>query len=233
LKRILVINPNTTEAITRKVAAQVRATVGTDMQLVPVTGAFGSPYISTEAAYAVAAHAALDAYEKNVGCDAVLLACFGDPGLFALREASRVPVVGLAEASMQEAAEREGAFSIVTGGRRWPAILARLARDLGFAPRLASVRSIELTGGEVFEALEDGNPRAIGLLAAQCRAAREGDGAATVILGGAGLAGLGPRVARESGVEVIDSVEAGARRAEALARGGSAHYARPSRESES
>jgi allantoin racemase len=229
VKRILAINPNTTERITRLVAKHLRAAISRDMEILPATGAFGSPYISSEASYAVAGHAALDCYEKNKQCDAVLLACFGDPGLFALREAAEVPVVGLAEASMQEAAERSGAFSIVTGGRRWPPMLERLARELGFAPKLASVRAIPLTGGQVSEDPD----AAIGLLAAECRAAHERDGAAAVILGGAGLAGLGERVAQASGVAVIDGVEAGARRAEALARSGKPHYSRMPKEIES
>jgi len=226
VKRILAINPNTTDRITQLVTTHLRAALSKDIEVVPATGAFGSPYISTEAAYAVAGHAALDCLQRNPGCDAVLLACFGDPGLFALREAADVPVVGLAEACMQEAAGRAGSFSIVTGGRRWPAMLERLARELGFAARLASIRPIELTGGQVFEAPD----QAIGLLAAECRAARELDGATTVILGGAGLAGLAERVARESGVEIIDSVAAGGRVAEALARSGKAHYSRISPE---
>jgi len=222
VKRILAINPNTTQSITDLVAKHLRAMVSKDVEIVPATGAFGAPYISTEAAYAVAGHAALDCLEKDPSCDAVLLACFGDPGLFALREVSAVPVVGLAEASMQEAAERAGAFSIVTGGRRWPPMLERLARELGFTAKLASIRPITLTGGQVAAAPQ----AAIGALAAECRAAREADGAAVVILGGAGLAGLAERVARESGVEIIDSVAAGGRVAEALARSGEAHYSR-------
>jgi len=229
VKRILTINPNTTEKITQLVAKHLREAVSKDIEIVSATGAFGSPYISSEASYTVAGHAALDCLEKNKQCDAVLLACFGDPGLFALREASDVPVVGLAEASMQEAAERPGWFSIVTGGRRWQPMLERLARELGFAPKLASIRPIALTGGQVMEAPE----AAVGLLAAECRAARERDGAGAVILGGAGLAGLAERVAQASGVAVIDSVAAGARRAEALARSGKAHYSRLSPEIES
>lgn len=215
--------------MTQLVAKHLRAAVSTDIEIVTATGKFGSPYISSEASYAVAGHAALDCLEKNKQYDSILLACFGDPGLFALREVSEVPVVGMAEASMQEAAERGGSFSIVTGGRRWPPMLERLARELGFAPKLASIRPIEMTGGQVAEAPD----AAIGLLAAECRAARERDGAATVILGGAGLAGLGERIAQASGVAVIDSVAAGARRAEALARSASAHYSRLSREIES
>ena len=99
--RLLVINPNTTASITDLALRYVRAAVGEGVELVGTTGRFGCAYISSEACYAVAAHAALDCYaEHGEGCDGVLLACFGDPGLFALREVSKVPVTGLAEASM-------------------------------------------------------------------------------------------------------------------------------------
>jgi Asp/Glu/hydantoin racemase len=231
LKRILAINPNTTEAITKLVTKHLRDAVSRDIEIIPVTGPFGAPYISSEASYAIAGHAALrslqDASSERLDC--VLLACFGDPGLFALREVAEVPVVGLAEASMQEAAERPGSFSIVTGGRRWQPMLERLALELGFAPKLASIRPIRLTGAEMAASPD----AAIELLAVEVRAARERDGAGAVILGGAGLAGLGERVAQASGVAVIDSVAAGARRAEALARSGKAHYSRLSPEIES
>jgi allantoin racemase len=221
VSRILAINPNTSSDITSLVIRHLRAVVSRDTEIRAATGAFGHSYISSEAAYAVAGHAALDAYEKHgADCDSVLLACFGDPGLFALREVAAVPVLGMAEASMQEARGRR--FSIVTGGRRWPPMLERLALALGFAGHLASIRPIALTGAEVAA-----NPEAaIGTLAAECRAAVERDGAEMVILGGAGLAGLGARVAAASGASVIDNIEAAARRAEAAARSGRFHYPR-------
>src|SRR3972149_1668697 len=101
MPRLLVINPNTTASITELVARHVRAAVGEDFEIVTATGGFGCAYIASEACYAVAGHAALECFaEHGEECDAVLLACFGDPGLFALREVSRAPVVGLAEASM-------------------------------------------------------------------------------------------------------------------------------------
>ena len=60
--------------------------------------------------------------------DGVLIGCFGDPGLFALREVSGCPVTGLAEASFIRAAAL-GPFAIVTGGERWKPMLQRLASN--------------------------------------------------------------------------------------------------------
>jgi len=69
--RILLINPNTTESVTALVAGHARAIAGDAATFVPVTGRFGARYISTRAAAAIAAHAALDVLAEHVaGCDA-------------------------------------------------------------------------------------------------------------------------------------------------------------------
>src|ERR1700732_3221198 len=118
--RILVINPNTSAAVTEIVAARMREIAGPDVTILPVTGRFGARYIASRAAAAVAGHAALDALAEHVaGCDAVYLACFGDPGLAALKEVSPVPVVGMAEASCRAACSRGERFAIFTGGASW------------------------------------------------------------------------------------------------------------------
>jgi Asp/Glu/hydantoin racemase len=219
---ILAINPNTTGAVTALVETHLRA-VAPAIDWRMATGRFGARYITSEAAFAVASHAALDAWaEHGEGCDAILLACFGDPGLFALRELSPAPVIGLAEASMLAAAELAARFSIITGGPRWAPMLERLAQALGFGPRLASVRTIDITGGQ---AASDPQ-RAAAALARACKDARSEDGAQSVILGGAGFAGLGAPVAALAGFPVIDSVIAGARAAERLALGAPCTYAR-------
>ena len=144
----------------------------------------------------------------------MLLACFGDPGLFALREVSKLPVIGLAEASMQAAVERGGRFGIVTGGARWKPMLERFAAMLGFSDRLAGVRTVSLTGGQI-AANRDG---AIEMLAKACAAAADEDGADQIILGGAALAGLAERIQPRVWAPVLDSVLVGAQRAAALAR---------------
>lgn len=118
--RILLINPNTTAGVTALVAAHVTAIAGDAASFVPVTGRFGARYISSRASAAIAGHAALDALAiHGGGCDAVFLACFGDPGLLALRELAEVPVVGMAEASCLAACEGGRRFAIVTGGALW------------------------------------------------------------------------------------------------------------------
>ena len=148
--RILLINPNTTESVTALVADHARAIAGDSATFVPVTGRFGAGYISSRAAAAIAAHAALDALAAHVaGCDAVYLACFGDPGLAALREISPVPVIGMAEASCLQACNHGRRFAIVTGGALWGPMLTEFVAWLGLAERLAAIRTIAPTGDQI------------------------------------------------------------------------------------
>ena len=205
MPRVLLINANTTRSVTDLLEHHARKATAGRVELKAVTAAFGAPYVTTEAAYAVAGHAALDALERHAeGCDAVLLACFGDPGLFALREVSPVAVLGMAEAAMGEAA-KHGRFSIVTGGPAWKPMLERLAAALGFGDRLVNVNALPLPGPELANHLaliED----AIGAEKADC-----------VIIGGAALAGMAARLQPAIRVPLIDSVACAALAAARLA----------------
>jgi Asp/Glu/hydantoin racemase len=215
--RILLINANTTEAITDRLVAIAQAMAPQGVVFAGATGRFGARYIASRAASAVAAHAALDAYaEHGAGAEAVLIGCFGDPGLDALREIAPVPVLGLADAAGAEAMRLAPRFGVVTGGAAWKPMLEEFYAARGTGARLAGVRTVAPSGGEIARD-PDG---ALALLAEACRASAEQDGAGAVILGGAGLAGLAARLAPRVPVPVICSVEAGVRAAiAALGRG--------------
>lgn len=215
--RILLINPNTSAQVTDLVAGHVRGQLGGRAELRAVTGRFGARYIASRAAAAIAGHAALDALaEHGAGCDAVYLACFGDPGLLALRELSRVPVIGMAEAACREAASA-GRFGIVTGGAAWEPMLREFVATLGLSGSLAALRTVAPSGG----AIARDPDAALAILSEACRACAA-SGAETVILGGAGLAGLAARIAPQVPIPVICSVEAGTRAVLAAGASGSA-----------
>ncbi|GAB3765316.1 aspartate/glutamate racemase family protein [Ramlibacter monticola] len=220
MRELLVINPNTSEGITRLLRGHVQASLGAGIRVRAVTAPFGAPYISGEASCAVAGHAVLEAWqaarvEAAAPPAAVLLGCFGDPGLFALREICGVPVGGLADASFCEAA-RLGRFAVVTGGARWKPMLDRLAQGLGYAGALAGVYTVAASGPELAA-----EPRAAhALLAQACRDAARQSGASIVVLGGAALAGMADSLQPAFDGILIDSVAAGARWAAAAVQAG-------------
>ncbi|MFA6266841.1 MAG: aspartate/glutamate racemase family protein [Pseudolabrys sp.] len=198
--RILLLNANTNPAMTDHCLVAACA-YAPDIEFTGATGRFGSPHIGTRATYAIAAHAALDAYAAQTGrFDAVVLACFGDPGCGALKEIADVPVFGLAEAACRAASWRRQLFSIVTGGERWASMLTEHLTPLGLTDYLASIRTVDITGSQIL-ADPDGS---IEKLAQACGLAVTQDGAASVILGGAGLVGLAPRVQGKVAVPVLD-----------------------------
>lgn len=213
---LLVINPNTTAAITALLQQHAQATAGPGVVVRTVTARFGAPYIACEASHAVAAHAALDALRQALDDTAepppraVLIGCFGDPGLWALRERSAAPVTGLAEAAFAEAS-RHGRFAVVTGGERWPPMLRRLAQALGYDAALGTILAVAPTGAQMAA-----DPAAAQqVLLDACRDALA-SGARAIVIGGAGLAGQAAQLQPLLPVPLIDSVAAGVR--QALAR---------------
>jgi allantoin racemase len=213
--KLLLINPNTTAAMTDVLLREAQAIVAPDTTIIAVGGRFGACYVASRASYAIAGHAALDAYaEHGAGCDGVVLSCFGDPALLALKEIALQPVIGMAEASCLTAAALGGRFAIVTGGERWGPMLREFVAGLGLADRLARVETVAPTGGEIARDPD----RALSLLADACRSCVENHGADSVILGGAGLAGLAARIADRVPVPLIDSLAASVRMAEATVR---------------
>ena len=206
MSRWLILTPNTSAAVTERLREHAAALLGDAVTLHTATAAFGARYIADEASFAIAGHAVLDAYASHCQAhgepDAVLLGCFGDPGVWALREISRRPVIGLAEAAMRQASAR-GRFAIVTGGAAWGPMLRRLALALGYGNALAGVHLVAPTGAEL--AADPAMARAV--LGDACRAAARD--AEVVILGGAGLAGMAAAVAGDVPVHLIDSVTAG------------------------
>lgn len=209
MRRLLLINPNTSPTISALLQSHAQAAAGPQAQVSTHTARFGAPYIACEASYAVAAHAALDAWAAAISpghprFDSVLIGCFGDPGLLALRQVSQIPTTGLAEASFKVAAA-QGRFAIVTGGEHWKPMLERLAHSLGFGEQLAGIHTVRATGAELAA-----DPLAAQvLLARACGDAVRRWGVQSVILGGAGLAGMAAAIQLEVAVPVIDSVQAG------------------------
>jgi len=90
--KLLLINPNTTLAVTDAVLATARASALPGTEFKAVTGKFGPVVIGSRAENAVAQHGVLSLLaEHAIGYDAVVLAVSLDTGLWACREPGRQP----------------------------------------------------------------------------------------------------------------------------------------------
>jgi Asp/Glu/hydantoin racemase len=212
MRQLLIINPNTSQSVSDQLDAFAKNnTDSAAIQVRTLTASFGASYIDGEASYAIAAHATLEAV-NSARLDAesephsILIACFGDPGLLALRESMQTPITGLAEAAFIEAAAL-GRFAIVTGGKRWKPILERHAHMLGFDAALAGIHTVQPSGLQLAQ-----YPVAAKILLADaCKIALRDFKVQAVILGGAGLAGMAASIQAQVDAPVIDSVLAGVR----------------------
>ena len=102
--KLLIVNPNTSSAMTDGIAQAAREVAAAGTQIVAVNPSFGP--LSIEGQYDEAFAAAGVAEQVRLACsgaegqpDGVVIACFGDPGLDAAREATDAPVLGIAEAA--------------------------------------------------------------------------------------------------------------------------------------
>jgi allantoin racemase len=146
--------------------------------------------------------------------DAAILAGFGAQGVPALQEMAPFPVVDMLTASVGAALLLGRKFSALTGGERWVPMLEEQIEAFGLGSRLASVRSIPLTGAEIAKDQD----KALTLLAELAETCVREDGADCVILGGAAVAGLHRRIADRVSVPLLDSVATSVAMAELLAR---------------
>lgn len=211
MHRLLVINPNTSLGVSQTIDALVREEAAGAADIKTVTAAFGFSYISTRVAVSIAAHAVLDAAAKAIcedgAPDAILLACFGDPGREALVEMTGLPVIGFAEAGLLAAASQPGTSLVATNGAVWCEMLAELVLKLGIGDAVAAVRSIETVADDPDAVVEFLQNEASAL------------GAERIILGGAGLIPTLPKIIASSRVPVLDPHREAIRKALRLAAG--------------
>lgn len=213
--RILVINPNTTASMTDKIRETAMAVAAAGTEIVALNPADGPVSIEGHYDEAFCLPGLLEETRRGVaaGADAVVIACFDDPGLEACREIVDVPVVGICEAAMAAASMVGHGFSVVTTLDRSVPIIEMLALKYGYERHCRRVRAASIP----VLALEEEGGAAAAKVREQVLAAIEQDRAEAVLLGCAGMTDLAQSLTEETGVPVIDGVAAAVKFAEALA----------------
>jgi allantoin racemase len=199
--RLLVINGNTTDAITARIAAEARAAAGPGTEIVAVSAPFGARVVGTRAENAIAAHAVLEAAARHhAGCDAVVVAISSDTGTAATRELLAIPVIGITEAALLTACTVGGAFGVLTFGPRVEAWSHELVASYGLTARLAAVEALDAPPAS----FADPDGFAAPLLAGIERLVARG--ADSVVIAGAAFAGCCRVLQPQAPVPLLDGV---------------------------
>jgi len=212
--RILVINPNTTVAMTEKIGAAARRVAAAGTEIVAVNPASGP--VSIEGYYdeAISVPGLLEVIGQQRDFDAVIIACFDDTGLDAARCVTDRPVVGIGEAAYHMASMLSNKFSVVTTLARSVPALEHNLHKYGLAARCARVRSSEVP---VLDLEKPGSDACDRISAEIGRAIKE-DRAEAIVLGCAGMTDLADQLAQQHGVPVLDGVVCAVGLCEAMAR---------------
>jgi allantoin racemase len=211
--RILVVNPNTSVAMTEKIGAAARTVAAPGTEIVAVNPADGPVSIEGyyDEVFSVPGLLAEIAKGEALGVSAHVIACFDDTGLEAARSLASAPVIGIGEAAFHLASLVAHRFAVVTTlSRSIPTIETNLVK-YGLAGRCAKVRACEVS----VLALDDPASNASAQIGAEIERARHEDRAEAIVLGCAGMADLAARLTEHHGLPIIDGVASAIKLAEA------------------
>ena len=205
-RRILVINPNSNQAVTDgfdTALEPLRASGNIDIECATLSeGPFG---IESQADVEAVTLPLRELVKARDDADCFVIACYSDPGLHVCREATSKPVLGIQECGVLTAMARGDRFGVIAIMDRSIRRHMRYMRQMGVIDRLAGERAVNLTVAE--SASGEGT---FDRLVEVGTALRDQDGADTIILGCAGMAAHRAGLEAKLEIPVIDPVQAAA-----------------------
>ena len=213
--RLLVINSNTSTAITERVAIAARRFASPETELVFETGNFGAAVIATRTEDAIAAHSTVDLMARHAtDCDGVLIAVSYDSGLRAARELTGQPVLAITEASILTALTLGTRVGLVVWGRGAASLYQEIVDSYGFGSRICGWRRVDHPVPDE-PAMEHSLDEAV---LTACHDLIENTDAEVVVLMGAVLAGRSAALEHRLPVPLLDGVRCGLPMLEAMVK---------------
>jgi Asp/Glu/hydantoin racemase len=201
-RRILVINPNSNDAVTRGLEEALAPLARPGIVLACRTLAEGPFGIESQADVERVALPLRDLVLREAA-DAYVIACYSDPGLHVCREATDRPVLGIAECGVLTALARADRFGVIAVRTRSIPRHLRALRQTGVSERLAGERALEMSVAETAS-----GPDTLARMIAVGRDLRDRDGAGAIVMGCAGMAAHRRGLEQELGIPVIDPTQA-------------------------
>jgi len=201
MKKILVVNPITTDSFNDMTKNYLEKIKSPDVEIEVVNIKAGPSSIETfyDEAFALPEILkTIDEYKSR--CDAIVINCFADPAVNAARELSDVPVVGPAEASMMIALMLGHKFGVISTFRNSGPWIELQARNMGIEQRLAGAIGVDIPVLELGSDLK----KTARYLVDAAKNLIESKGAEVIILGCTGMAPVARIVKEELKVPVIE-----------------------------
>jgi Asp/Glu/hydantoin racemase len=209
MKDVLLINPNASRETTAMMVGIAQACSPSAFAVTGATATRGPQMIVTAEQLAAAADEVIEiGKHEATKVSGIVISAFGDPGLERLRGSVAIPVVGLCEASMLEAAAGGRRFGVATVTPELTAPIQGRVRDLNLLHLYSGIR---LTLGDPVALAADAGrlEQSLGRAVAECF---EIDHAETVIIGGGPLGQAAIALARSFSRPIIAPIPAAMRR---------------------
>src|SRR5258706_9375274 len=204
-ERILVINPNSTEAVTHGIdeaCAPLRIPGGPAIECLTLKE--GPPGIETQQHVDGVVPPLLNLVSKSEKqYAAFVIACYSDPGLHAVREATKRPVLGISECGILTALTLGQKFGVIAILQQSIARHMRYMGALGVMDRLAGERPVGLRVTEL-----SNSKKTFARMVEVGTALRDTDGANVVVMGCAGMARYRKPLQDELGIPVVEPTQA-------------------------
>lgn len=203
MEKILVINPNSTEAVTHGIdeaCAPLRMPGAPAIECVTLKE--GPPGIETQQHVDSVIRPLIEMVRKN-DHSAFVIACYSDPGLHSLREATKRPVLGISECGILTALTLGQKFGVIAILQKSIPRHLRYMGALGVMDRLAG----ELPVGLPVVELSDQN-KTFGRMVEVGKRLREEHGADVIVMGCAGMARYRKPLQDALGVPVVEPTQA-------------------------
>jgi allantoin racemase len=203
--RILVINGNTTEAITERAVAAARATAGAAAEIVGLSAPFGPAVVTMASENEIAARAILQALADNhSGYDAVILAISFDTALAEARKLVPIPVYGITEEALKAAAALSDRIGVISIGEVSQPLYREVFARYPESSMIVGTSVIDMANVGAYVAAQGVDDRILAEADSLARGARAG----AVVMCGAALAGAGARLQSALSFPLIDGVPA-------------------------
>ncbi len=203
--KVVMINPNSTDYITRQLSQAASETLGSGLEVEVITSHGGPPAISSDQDVVDAVDPMLRTLRQHPA-DAYVVGCFSDPGLAQARQEFDAPVFGIAESSIRVAQSISPSIGIVAG------MEGAISRHTVYWGKLGALDDIvgEIACGRGVLDLESEDAYQ-DVLAAGARL-QEG-GAEVLVLGCAGMTKMADRLSADLGLPVVEPCRAALQRA--------------------
>jgi allantoin racemase len=203
--RILVINPNSTEAVTQGIdeaMAVLRIPGGPAIDCMTLKE--GPPGIETQQHVdGVIPHLLHLVREREAEYSAFVIACYSDPGLHSVREATTKPVLGISECGILTALTLGQKFGVIAILQKSIPRHLRYMGAMGVMDRLAG----ELPVGLAVTELSD-EEKTFGRMVDVATALRDVHGANVIVMGCAGMARYRKPLQDAVGLPVVEPSQA-------------------------